>query len=242
MDILCGGKVKYKIFDRLFTDSTHFYSYNKNRSNAEIEHNRNRIKEYYCSNKLYTLDQVHGNCVVEIKGNEKEESEAIGDAIITTQPSIVIAIKTADCTPVFLTNEGVSIIGVVHCSTKSTRKNILEKAINRMNQISGKCSFVAVLGPAIQQKSYEVDEDFYQDIIIESEDNKELFDRAAQSKYLFDLPSYVVAKLKKLGVAIENVSHHDTCSMPEQYPSHRYSYKRGEQFQGSILSTIMIAE
>ena len=111
-----------------------------------------------------------------------------------------------------------------------------------MRQIAAKDSFIGVLGPAIQQKSYEVDEDFYHDIMAESEDNKKLFECGAKSKYLFDLPSYVIHKLQQLGVKIEHVSDHDTCSMPAQYPSHRYSYKRREKFQGSILSTIMIAE
>lgn len=240
--MLCSGKVKYKIFDRLLTDSTHCYSYNKQHSNAEIEHNRNIIRQYFRSNKLYTLDQVHGDVVIRIQGDEKDDNESIGDAIITTLRTTAIAIKTADCVPVLLASEDGSIIGAVHSSTKSTRQNILEKTIHRMRQISGETSVVAVLGPSIQQKSYEVDGKFYQDIIVESEDNKKLFTDSTGSKYLFDLSAYVLLKLQKLGVKIECVSHDNTYEMPERYPSHRYSYNRGEKYQGSILSTIMIVE
>jgi YfiH family protein len=238
MEFLINNKIQYKIFDRTFKDSTHFYSYNDDASDLEVSRNREIIKEYFKADYLYTLKQVHGSEIVIIDENSDENIEIIGDAIITNLPGIAIAVKTADCVPVLLYSDSLNIISAIHCSWRCTKSNIIEKTVKKISEIVNFNELRAIIGPSIKQSSYEVGEEFYDDFANESEDNRRLFKKSL-NRYFFDLPNYVISKLEKLNIKIDYISDEDTYSNPIKYPSHRFSSQKGEKYQGSILSVIM---
>jgi YfiH family protein len=240
MEYLVKDKVYYKIFDRSFVESSQFYSYDSAIDIDEIDNNRKIIKNYLNVEFLYTLKQVHSCDIVVIKNlqDSVDSIENEGDAIITDLNSVAIAVKTADCVPLLLSSSCGSLIAAIHCSSKSTRADIISKTIEEMYRIKDIKSLKAVIGPSIKKDSYEVGEDFYKEFLEESKLNNVFFTKKNDQKYLFDLPSYVRDKLKKYDVEIDLVSEEDTYSNPSKYPSHRYSSKKGEKYSGAILSTI----
>ena len=73
----------------------------------------------------------------------------------------------------------------------------------------------AIIGPSIQQKSYEVDELFYQDFVNDDLDCKNLFiPSKTKGHYMFDLPGYIKKQLVKEGIRLINHIDDDTYSMP----------------------------
>jgi YfiH family protein len=239
MEYLVKNKVYYKIFDRSFTESSQFYSYDSSIDIDEVDNNRKIIKNYLNVEFLYTLKQVHGSDILVIKNlqDSPDSIENEGDAIITDLNSVAIAVKTADCVPLLLSSSCGSLIAAIHCSSKSTKANIISKTIEEMYRIKDIKSLKAVIGPSIKKDSYEVDEDFYKEFLEESELNSIFFTKKNE-KYLFDLPACVVEKLKKYDVETSYFSQDNTYSNPNKYPSHRYSSKKGEKYRGAILSTI----
>jgi hypothetical protein len=239
MQHLIKDKVQYKIFDRTFKDSTHFYSYNSEITDTQVNKNREIVKKHCKANYLYTLKQVHGADIVEILNTNNSFIEEEGDAIITNLNQVAIGVKTADFLPLMLCTDSGSVIAAIHCSSKSARLGIIEKTIKRIYQLENFHNLYAAIGPSIKKDSYEVRQDFYNSFIEQSESNIIFFEKFGDEKYCFDLPAYVIAKLKEYDVKIENISNEDTYLNPEKYPSHRFSSKKNEKYQGSILSVIM---
>lgn len=235
-------KVYYKIFDRTYTGYSGIYSkhkYNGAAKLAEVQENMDNIRLNRCAEELIILRQVHGAdviCADSIDYTKQYEA----DGAVTTKKGVVLSVLTADCVPVLFASVDGAVIGAAHCGWKGARNNIIHNM-----QVAMKAKDVidinAIIGPSIQQKSYEVDELFYQDFINDDLDCKNLFiPSKTKGHYMFDLPGYVKKQLVKEGIRLINHIDDDTYSMPEKYPSCRRSYHKGEKFSQNILSTIII--
>ena len=81
------------------------------------------------------------------------------DAIITNQPGIALAIKTADCVPIFFFDRVKRIIGVAHAGWRGTSLNIAAKVVGALRETFScdTSALAAVIGPSIGQCCYQVD-------------------------------------------------------------------------------------
>ena len=204
-----------------------------------MNQNREIVKLYCNANFLYTLKQVHGSDIVEILNKNNSFIEEEGDSIITNLNQVAIGVKTADCLPLMLCTDSGSVIAAIHCSSKSAQLGIVAKTIKRIYQLEKFHNLYAIIGPSIKKDSYEVRQDFYNSFIEQSGLNSIFFEKRADEKYCFDLPAYVIGQLKEYNVQIKSLNNEDTYLDPEKYPSHRFSSKKNEKYQGSILSVIM---
>jgi len=235
-------KVYYKIFDRTYTASSGKYSKHKNKDAAilaEVQNNIDNIKVEHSADELVILKQVHGTniiCADDINCQNQEEA----DASLTTQKNIALGILTADCVPVLLASDDGAVIGAAHCGWKSAKNNIIQKLYKQM-QDKGAQKIKALIGPAIQQKSYEVDAEYYQSFISDDESSKQFFIASKnQNHYMFNLPAFVKAKLEQENIDVVVHINDDTYELEKQYPSFRRCTHRNEQYNQNILSTIII--
>ena len=73
---------------------------------------------------------------------------------------------------------------------------MIGSAVEAMKKLGAE-NIRAIIGPMIQQKSYEVSWEFFDEFLSENEDNRSLFVVGSKpDKYRFDLPSYVEKKTK----------------------------------------------
>ncbi len=236
------NKVYYKIFDRTYQASSGIYNKYKNQDAAklaEVKQNIDHIKYQYNAKELIILKQVHGNNVVFINpDNYAKKLEA--DASVTTDKQIALSILTADCVPVLLSSDDGNVIGAAHCGWRSAKSNII-KSVNLMMQEKGARNIKAIIGPSIQQKSYEVDSGYYNNFVSDEKSCKDLFIPSHRDDfYMFDLSSYVKRKIEKEKIEILLHINKDTYSNSEKYPSYRRSTHNKEPYIYNILSTIMI--
>lgn len=129
---------------------------------------------------LVRPDQVHGDSVFcACKAGAAGEA----DALITRCRHLPLAIRTADCLPVFLFDTGRRAIAMIHAGWKGMHKKIISKTIEQMEIkfLTDPSELIAALGPAIRPCCYEVGEEFrgYFGGLISSRDNKLYFDIAA---------------------------------------------------------------
>ena len=81
-----------------------------------------------------------------------------GDAVVTDQPGLLLAVQVADCVPVLLVEPRRKIIAAVHAGWRGTVQRIVEKTVGVMQQRFGvePARLRAALGPSIRRCCYEV--------------------------------------------------------------------------------------
>jgi YfiH family protein len=238
-----ANKVYYKIFDKTYKQSSHIYTrYRRGNEEkiAEIEQNRQAILSQLSATNIFFLHQIHSNKVIDTDNFKSCDMEPQGDAFVTTKAGLALAIQTADCVPILCSSSNGEVIGAAHCGWRGTKLGIIANLIDIMRR-KGASTIKAIIGPSIQQQSYEVDQEYYNSFIDEEANYAKFFLPSKNSgHYMFDLPGLVGHKLKEAGISDITKIIEDTYTMHEKYPSYRRSYHSGEQYKESILSTIII--
>jgi polyphenol oxidase len=237
---ICKGKVKVKIYNRIFLKSTHNYLVGKN-PYEEVYSNHKAITQDLKSEKLLVLKQVHGNKILDTSNlwNISEEPEA--DGLYTKLNNITLGIQTADCVPVLIASRDGDIIAGLHLGWKSVVGGLIKNTADVLKK-STSSDLVAVIGPSIQQKSYEVDAEYRDRFLNAFSFSEEYFARGENNKFFCNLPGIVREIMDNEGIRTIHHFQEDTYSNPDIYPSNRYSFQRAQKYKGSILSTITICE
>lgn len=197
------------------------------------------IARKYCgADNLAIVEQKHTNKVVVI--NNYEDSECIADGQVTNKPNLALAVLTADCVPILFADEKKGIIATVHSGWRGARASIMNNAVKQMRELGAK-DITAIIGPCIKQRSYEVDQNFYDDFISESIEYKNLFIPSnKEDYYMFDLPSYVKRKLSALDLKRILDIERNTYEEEENFFSFRRTTHNPASKMGSLISYIML--
>ncbi len=210
-----------------------------------IVHNRAVIRRALDSNGVITVNQVHGADIVNVGSLTVQDASAPqADGMVTQHEKIALGILTADCVPILAVDRHKKIAGAAHSGWGGAFKGIGQHLIKRMiaNGAVEKDIIIA-LGPCIQQKSYEVDESFYQRFIEQSEGNRAFFKEGDRDgHYLFNLPSYISRQIQKDYPRLYAVSvcDEDTYSQSNLFFSYRRSCHNSEDDYGRQISAISL--
>jgi hypothetical protein len=81
-----------------------------------------------------------------------------GDALLTSQPGLLLAVQTADCVPILLADPARRAVAAVHAGWRGTLARVVAKTVGRMRLEFGTrpADIVAAIGPAIGRCCYEV--------------------------------------------------------------------------------------
>ena len=191
---------------------------------------------------LITLYQTHSNKVVYFENESSIKNKLPGDAIVTKLKNIGIGVLTADCVPILFCDPKKKIIGCVHAGWKGALNGIIENTMDKFLELNSNASdLVAAIGPCINYQHYEVGYDFYKKFIAQSKNNKQFFIISNDKKYLFNIRSYINAKL--IGLGIKNIDHikMDTFLDKENFFSYRRSKGNNDKDYGRCISVIIIA-
>lgn len=85
----------------------------------------------------------------------------IGDAMISANPGVLLAVQSADCLPILLADARRRIVAAIHAGWRGLLKRIAEKTVGRM-RITFDCQpgdLHAAIGPGIGVCCYEVGEE-----------------------------------------------------------------------------------
>ena len=205
-----------------------------------IRKNLNYVKKKINSRKkdISLLFQVHSSKFYFIKKSLKQK--IVGDALITNIKNLPIGILTADCAPILILDEKKKIIAAVHAGWKGAYKNIVTKVLKRfINLGSNKKDIIAVIGPSIGQKNYQVGKKFKEKFLIKSLKNLTFF-KSKQKKIYFDLGKFIYFQLISFGIKKIDVIRKDTFEKKNNFFSARRSIKQNEPDYGRNISVIML--
>jgi YfiH family protein len=81
-----------------------------------------------------------------------------GDALLTSQPGLLLAVQTADCVPILLVDTARRAAAAVHAGWRGTLARVVAKTVGRMRLEFGTrpADIVAAIGPSIGRCCYEV--------------------------------------------------------------------------------------
>ena len=101
-------------------------------------------------------------------------------------------------------------------------------------------NLIAVIGPCLDKKNYEVKEDFFEKFIKVDKKNEFFFSKNYNKKYNFDLRGFINQKLINLNIKnIENINI-DTYSQKNLFYSYRRSCHNNEKNYGRCISVILM--
>jgi len=200
-------------------------------------------KQQFCSKHTLLLSQIHSAKVEVVTRKEQiwgEQNLPKADAIVTNLAEISMGIVTADCAPVLLLDREKNIIAALHAGWRGAKLGIIANVLKEMKKL-GAGNITAIIGPMIQQRSYEVSQDFLDEFLKEDPKNKIFFkDKKIPEKYLFDLNAYVEAKLKQSLVSKIINEKIDTYENEDKYFSYRRTTHKNEPDCGRNISVIEI--
>ena len=192
--------------------------------------------------RLLTLYQIHSaRAVIVDKPWNGEAAEA--DALVTRTPGLAIGTLTADCAPILLCDPQARVIAAAHAGWRGALSGIAEATMAAMEELGAKRErVVAVIGPSISQRAYEVGSDYVDRFLAEEPASETFFmtDESSGEPH-FDLSGYVAERLSRAGVG--SVSDLGLCTYCDETRlfSYRRSQHHGEEDYGRQISAIVLA-
>lgn len=186
--------------------------------------------------------QIHSARVVTLENPWTRQARPDADAMVTSTRNLALGILTADCAPVLFHDGEAGVIGAAHAGWKGAFGGVLEETICAMKVLGARTQNIrAVIGPCIQQHSYEVGPEFYGAFLKATPANTAFFrDAPRTGHFLFDLPAYCLARLKAHGITEAYSLGTDTCSDEKRFFSYRRKTLRGEPAHGTLMSVIVL--
>ncbi|MEL6322605.1 MAG: peptidoglycan editing factor PgeF [Pseudomonadota bacterium] len=207
-----------------------------------VRENRSRIAAHFGlpdASQLVSCHQHHSADALLI--NDVFKTRPKGDAMVTRQAGIALAILTADCVPILFADAETHTIGAAHAGWKGAISGICAATLDAMEALgAARARIQAAIGPAIGQASYEVGPEFVERFLIDAPANEQFFKAGAGDRHHFDIQGYVRAQLEHEGLRQVDVIAHDTCAMEDTYFSNRRRTHRGEADYGRNASVILL--
>ena len=195
--------------------------------------------------RLMRVKQVHGNVVRVLKrgtvGANASESRPDGDAIVSNEPGLALAVMVADCNPILIVDPKRGAAAAVHAGWRGTCARIAPTAVETMSREFGSepVDLIAAIGPSVGPDDYEVGEsliDAFANAGHSKRDVERWFIRTA-AKPRLDLwtanhDQLVAAGLRRDTIFLCGLS---TVSRPDIFDSYRVAGDQAGRMAGIIV-------
>lgn len=208
---------------------------------AAVAENRRRCAAHFGQDAIVTAYQVH-SATAEAAGGPWPGDPPQADAVVSATPGVVCGALAADCAPVLIADPQGRVVAAAHAGWKGALGGVVEATVRRMESLgASRQRMIAAVGPCIGPGSYEVGLEFRAAFVKADPAYDRYFTAgAADDKRMFDLPAFVLGRLRAAGVTRCEWTGHDTCA-DDRFFSNRRAFKLGEPDYGRLLSAIMLA-
>lgn len=201
-----------------------FDTLNLGKSTGDDPSNVLENRRIFCSQLGYSPEQLAWS--KQTHGDEIRIVEAPGgseghDALVTDVPRILLAVSTADCTPVLICDPVKRVVAAVHAGWKGTVARLAAKTLMKMQERYGTnfadCS--VFIGACIDECSFEVGNE----VAAQFDESVKRYD-AGKGKFMVDLKKANAQQCLELGVPVSRIeiSPFSTFTHHEHFFSHRY--------------------
>ena len=118
-----------------------------------------RVGEALGVREVVTLNQVHGREVVSVgRDSPLRPERCSGDALVTHDPRVAVAVRAADCVPLLLADSTTGVVAAVHAGWRGTAAGAAVAAVDTLAREFGTRpdDLIVAIGPCIGPCCYEV--------------------------------------------------------------------------------------
>jgi YfiH family protein len=207
---------------------------------AAVAANRDAAAAALGAATLLTAHQVHGVRAVVADGPWTGERPQ-ADAVVTATPGVAVGALSADCAPVLLADAEAGVVAAAHAGWRGALAGVVEATVAAMAALGARPGRIAAaVGPCISQRAYEVGPEFVESFLDEDRAFARFFAQGAGDRALFDLPGFVLDRLRAAGVGRCGWIGRCTYADDALFFSHRRGVHRGEADYGRLLSAIRL--
>lgn len=114
--------------------------------------------------RMVWMEQIHSRNVTRVDDPVAEPVPAT-DALVTTTKNLALAVLSADCVPLLLSDEEAGVVAAVHAGRVGARIGIVPRVLEEMKRAGAEISRIGgFLGPAASGRHYEVPADMQADV------------------------------------------------------------------------------
>jgi purine-nucleoside/S-methyl-5'-thioadenosine phosphorylase / adenosine deaminase len=230
-------------------------------SRENVRENRRRFQAALdaADFNLISLLQFHSDAILSFQA--VPATPCRGDASLTAQPGLLLAIQTADCVPILFVDPEKRAIAAVHAGWRGTLQRIAAKAVGQMQMQFGSkpADLLAAVGPAIGGCCYEVGTDVAAKFAAQFPNAGDFFDelrtgnepnplqwlnmappghQPPPKKVLLDLRQANRAQLVEVGLVAKNIFVNDLCTACRR--DLLFSYRKEGSQSGRLVAVIGI--
>jgi len=192
---------------------------------SNVLENRRRLQDSLAlPSEPMWLNQTHSATMVQVKDAQSALLNNEADGAWTQSHDTVIAVMTADCLPVVISDSSGTRLAVVHAGWRGLAEGILDNALSVFPKDA---TLHAWLGPAIGPQHFEVGEEVRKAFLSRRDSHDSAFVKTNQKgKYLANL--YAIATSELQTDHDVSVSGGEYCTYEQQqwFHSHRRDGKR----------------
>ncbi|MGZ8180219.1 peptidoglycan editing factor PgeF [Williamsia sp. SKLECPSW1] len=195
--------------------------------------NRARLAERIgvADDHLIWMEQIHGRSVAVVDGPRTDAVPAT-DALVTATPGLALAVLSADCVPLLLSDDEAGVVAAAHAGRVGARIGIVPRVLDAMVGLGAERGRIgAFLGPAASGERYEVPPEMQRDV---EQHLPGSATRTRQGTCGLDLRAGITRQLLEAGVAA--VASDPRCTISD---TTLFSHRRGAP-TGRIASVIWI--
>lgn len=167
------------------------------------------------------------------------------DALMTSLPHVCIGVSTADCIPVLLYDPRHHAKAAIHAGWRGTVSRIVKETFRKMQRRYGTLpeDTLAVIGPGITLKNFEVGQEVYDDFAAHGFDMRLIAQKfpcknnPSQEKWHINLPLCNQLQLESVGVPRGNIQQSGICTyddVADFFSARRLGINSGRIYTGII--------
>ncbi len=194
--------------------------------NIRINRERGLLAVGMNPNNVARLNQVHGGEV-----RVGQPGSQTGDALVTNEKGLVLAIGAADCYPILFHDPVNNVIGAAHAGWKGTLARIARNTIEKMIELGADSSAIrASIGQGICIEKYEVSTEVIDQFIHAG------FPSSIHSARQLDLLAANKFVLREAGMPNQHIWALNRCTTEDDF----FSYRRDKGKTGRMWAVISL--
>jgi YfiH family protein len=217
----------------------HFFGTRRHASTFEVEAGipRPGIPR---STWLLSVRQVHGTdaLVVDRSLSSDDRFDGGWDALVTDQPGVMVAVRTADCVPVLVHDPKRRVVAAIHAGWRGAVAGIVPKTMALMRSRFGSdpAQLHVSIGPSAGACCYEVDEPVLDKLRREFQPWERVVREYKGDTARLDLKSLIREQVRQVGTRSDAITAVNLCTICHE--DLFFSYRREGKVMGTMVSAI----
>jgi YfiH family protein len=191
---------------------------------------------------LLSVKQVHGTDALVLDRPLAESDQFLGgwDALVTDQPGVTVAVRTADCVPILMHDVRRGIVAAIHAGWRGAVAEIVPKTMTLMAAKFGsrQSDLRVSIGPSAGPCCYEVDEPVLDQLRKGLPGWESVVQDYRGNKARLDLKALIRRQVEGEGVPRPSISAVNLCTICHDQLF--YSYRREGRVNGTMVSGITL--